>query len=206
MELLDGVNLLACTDVFDRLARKLSDGKRGTASGITVEFCHDEAVHADRILKRLGNVYGLLTDHCINYEELFSGIYGIADILKLAHELIINDRTSCGIYDQVIAEHVSCFAFTVSCDLNCILLFRIDVTVDSVSVSKNLKLSCSCGSVNVNRDDHGLLACCFKELCKLDCRSGLTCTLETVKDYRIKTCRRRKEFVRTVLASEEFRK
>ena len=70
------VKFFACTDKLNRLACNSPYGKRRTATSVTVKFCKNNTVNAERFIKAFSNVNCILTCHCVNNKQNFVRMNG----------------------------------------------------------------------------------------------------------------------------------
>ena len=90
MECLQRIELLAGSDEPDRCACHLLDGEGCAAARVGVELCEDDAVDGQALVKRLGGVDGVLTDHGVHDEEDLVRIDRAADRAELGHQLVVD--------------------------------------------------------------------------------------------------------------------
>ena len=103
MELLEGVGLLACTDVLDRLSRDPIDGKRRAAARVAVELREDHAGHTQCGVEALRDLHCFLAGHAVGHEQNFIRPHRILQAAQLVHHLLVDLQAARGVeYDDAI--------------------------------------------------------------------------------------------------------
>ena len=97
IEGLQGFDLLAGSDEFDRLARNLPNREGGPTPRVAVHFGQDRTCDPHRIIKGFGQVGGFLTDHGIHHQQDFVGLHGVFDLHQLAHHRLVNLQATGGV-------------------------------------------------------------------------------------------------------------
>ena len=95
MEILEGIDLLAGADELDRHTRHALHRQGGTATGVTVELRHDDAVEFERLVEGLGTPHRVLSGHRVDHEIDLVGAHGAIDLRELLHERLV-DREAAG--------------------------------------------------------------------------------------------------------------
>ena len=95
MKILEGIDLLAGADELDRHPRHALHRQGGTATGVTVELRHDDAVEFERLVEGLGAPYRILSGHRVDHEIDLVGAHGAIDLRELLHERLV-DREAAG--------------------------------------------------------------------------------------------------------------
>ena len=90
MEWLDGIQLFTGTDKFDRLSCYVTHGKGSAASGVAVQLGEHNAGDVQSLVKGLGGIDGILTDHGVLHHNDFIGVDGGFDLPEFLHEGFIH--------------------------------------------------------------------------------------------------------------------
>ena len=155
MEELECVKLFSRTDELNGLTCDVLDRQGSTASCITVHLREHDARDVEKVVERLCNVYGILTEHCVHYEKNLGRGGCFFNFYKLCHELFINVKTSGSINEHHI---VSVFLGVLNAclgDLNRGDLRAHRENGDISSFTYDFELIDSRGSVDVASNEQG---------------------------------------------------
>ena len=95
MEVLEGLDLLAGADEFDRHARHALHGQRRSAAGVAVELRHDHAVELERLVEGLCAFHGVLAGHGVDHQIDLVRADGAVDPREFLHQRLV-DREAAG--------------------------------------------------------------------------------------------------------------
>ena len=109
MELIDSVQLFTGSDKLDRLVYYGTDGKGGTAAGITVQLGQYHAVEVQTFVEFFGCVYGILSGHGVYHKQDFVRVNGGFDCSDLVHHFLVYGQTTGCIDDYEVIPF--CFGF-----------------------------------------------------------------------------------------------
>ena len=187
MEELECIKLFSCTDELNGLASDVLDRQGSTASCITVHLREHDARDVEKVVERLCNVYGILTEHCVHYEKNLGRCGCFFNFYKLCHELFINVKTSGSINEHHIVSVFLCVFNARLGNLNGGDLSAHRENGDVSSFTYDFELIDSCGSVDVAGNEQGRLALMLiigSDLC------GMRCFTRTLKTYHHNYSRR----------------
>ena len=94
MKLLKLINLFTGSEKLNRHAGNHFHRQRGTGTGRTVNTGQNKAAYADLLLKLLGYVTGILTNHCIGNQQDFRRFGNLFDFYDFVHKLAVNVQAS----------------------------------------------------------------------------------------------------------------
>ena len=89
--------------VDDRLAGDGADRKRGTATGVTVELGHHDAVEFGGVGEGLGDADRVLAGHRVDDEQHVVRLGPLADLGQLVHQVVVDVQAARGVDDQDVA-------------------------------------------------------------------------------------------------------
>ena len=188
MECLQSVIFLSGAEEQDRLSRDLSGGKSRAASGVAVHLRHDDPVDIQPLVEALGRIDGVLSGQRVYNEKDLVRFDPLFDIGKLCHQILIDLKPSCRIYDQYIISLALCLLLRGECDLH--RVFRVAVRIDRrmACLADHFQLVDGCGPVHVAGGKHGFLPAFLEIIGKLAAGRRLTCTLKSRHHNGGKTC------------------
>ena len=182
METLEVVQTFTRRGEEDRSTRHATHGKRGTASGITIELGEHDSGETNTVTECGRGIDRILTNHGVKDKHDFVRIDGLANSDRLIHHLLIDTQTARGIDDHNIDAMSDRIIQTGTSHLN-----RITDTItrfgcphlNARALTDNLKLADSIGALKVRGNKQNALSLFAQPLTKLSGQSRLTCTLQT---------------------------
>ena len=104
VEHLDLIQLFAHAHKFDGLAGDCADGQGRAPSGVAVQLGEHHAVDVQGVVKGLGRVHRVLTDHGVHHQQDLGGLHRRLDASELLHQLLVHVEPSGGVQEhQVVA-------------------------------------------------------------------------------------------------------
>ena len=70
-----------------------------TTASVAVQLCQHDTGDPDALVEGLGNVYRILTEHGIDYEQHFVGIDRISNLSCLTHQLLVDAKPAGRVND-----------------------------------------------------------------------------------------------------------
>lgn len=98
----DGVEFFACADELYGFVDHGSDGEGCAATSVTVEFGEDNSVEIETVVEFFGCIDGILSCHCVDHEECFSGVYSLFDGFDFVHHFLVDSESACGVDDNEV--------------------------------------------------------------------------------------------------------
>ena len=198
MEHIDGLHLLTRTNELDRLRHHRTDREGSTTTGVTVEFRQHHEL--------LSGIHGILTSHRIDHEEGLVGMDCILQRLNLIHHLLIDGQTTSGIDDDYIVGLSLGLLNGVVGNLHHVLIVRFRIDGHAYSLSHDLQLLDSSGTIDVAGHQQRLLVMTrLQQVGKLTAERGLTRTLQTRHQDDGRCTRTALDLQFGSLASHQFR-
>ena len=93
---------------LDRFSGHGTNRQCRTAASVAVQLGQDHTVDRQRFVKRLRNVDGILTGHCVNHQQDLLRRNGFTDVLQFRHQLFVNMQTTGRVENYVIVAVVFC--------------------------------------------------------------------------------------------------
>jgi len=155
-ERFEGIEVFACSDEFDGDGGHCLDADQGAAACIAVEFGHDHAVEAQRIVEGLGAVNGVLSGHSVDDQEDLGRLDGSVDLFELLHQFRIDGQSTCGIEDDDIGPRGTGRFEAFSADFDGVRFAGFAENADSDLFAQDVELFDRRGALEVGCDQKRL--------------------------------------------------
>ena len=177
----EGLDLFADTHKLDWLARHRLHREGSSSPRVTVELCEDRPGDSDNVIEGLREVSSLLSRHGIDDKQDLVGLHDVLDILKLRHEVLINNLPARSVDNHGIKSIFLGVLKGLASNRPGILLGALLEHLAADLASEGLELLDGGGAVDVASDEQHLAGRVLLLAVegKLGSRSRLTRTLQT---------------------------
>ena len=127
MEHVKCLHLFARTHKHNGFVYYCANRKSCTTTRVAVEFSKYYAFVVQAVVELFRCINSVLTRHGVNNEERVVGLSCFLNSCNLVHQLFVNSKTTCGIDNHRVVSLSFCLLYTLTSNLDRILLVQVHV-------------------------------------------------------------------------------